>query len=412
MKRVVVTGLGALTPIGNSVPAFWEGLINGKSGAAPVTSFNPGSLRTKIGCELKDFNPAEHFDRKEIAKLDPFAQYALVVVDEAMKDSGLDVNQLDKFRVGVIWGTGQGGVHTIESEVTEFVKHPDHFRLSPYFIIKTIPNTISGMIAMKYGLMGVNFVTVSACSSSNTSIIDAFNYIRLNQADVIVTGGSEASITPITYGGFCALRAMSVRNDDATTASRPFDADRDGFVMGEGGGALILEEYEHAKARGAKIYAEVVGAGMTADAYHITASHPDGLGSYKAMEFALKDAQINKEDVDYLNAHATSTPVGDLSEANAAWKLYGASEKLYITATKSMTGHLLGGAGAIEAVASVKSIVENVIPPTINTENLDKKIPGKLNIVLKEAIDKQVDVAMSNTFAFGGHNQIVIFKKI
>lgn len=410
MKRVVVTGLGALTPIGNTVSSFWNSLINGVSGSRKVTAFDASGLRTQMGCELKNYNPLDYFEKKEVSKIDPYAQYAYIVVDEAIKDSGIDLDKIDRFKAGVIWGTGQGGVHTLENEVGDYCRN--NGRISPFFIIKTIPNTTSGMIAMKYGLMGVNFVTVSACSSSNTSIIDAYNFIRLGQADVVITGGSEASITPVVYNGFCAIRSMSTRNNEPEKASRPFDKNRDGFVMGEGAGALVLEEYEHAKARGAHIFAEVAGAGSTADAYHITATHPEGLGAYKAMQFALEDAELNVEDIDYLNAHATSTPIGDLSEITAINRLYNGSKNLHISATKSMTGHLLGGAGAIEAIASIKSIKESIVPPTINTEHIDERLPGNLQILLKEAISKNVDAAMSNTFGFGGHNQIIVFRKV
>jgi len=412
MKRVVVTGLGAVTPLGNDVSSFWESLTAGKSGAATITRFDASRFRTRFACELKGFNAADFIDKSELRKTDPFTQYALVASDQAIKDSGLDFSGMDPFSTGVIWGSGQGGMQTFEEQVTEYVQGDFNPRFSPYFVPKLITNMASGMISMQHGLMGINYTTVSACATSNTAIMDAFNYIRLGKAKVIITGGSEAPITPASVGGFCAMKAMSVRNDDPAAASRPFDVNRDGFVMGEGAGALVLEEYEHAKARGAKIYAEVAGAAMTADAYHMTATHPEGLGALQAMKFALEDGGLNAEEVSYLNAHATSTPVGDLSEITAIRKLFGAAAgNLHISATKSMTGHLLGAAGAIEAIASVMSIQKSVIPPTINTTELDPAIPAELQIVLGSAVEKEVKVAMSNTFGFGGHNGIVVFKR-
>ena len=413
MKRVVVTGLGAVTPLGNDVSSFWESLTAGKSGAATIARFDASRFRTRFACELKGFNAADFIDKSELRKTDPFTQYALVASDQAIKDSGLDFSGMDPFATGVIWGSGQGGMQTFEEQVTEYVQGDFNPRFSPYFVPKLITNMASGMISMQHGLMGINYTTVSACATSNTAIMDAFNYIRLGKAKVIITGGSEAPITPASVGGFCAMKAMSIRNDDPAAASRPFDVNRDGFIMGEGAGALVLEEYEHAKARGAKIYAEVAGAAMTADAYHMTATHPEGLGALQAMKFALEDGELNAEDVSYLNAHATSTPVGDLSEIAAIRKMFGdAAAHLHISATKSMTGHLLGAAGAIEAIASVMSIVKSVIPPTINTTELDPAIPAGLQIVLGDAVEKEVKVAMSNTFGFGGHNGIVVFKKI
>lgn len=412
MKRVVVTGLGAVTPLGNDVSSFWESLTAGKSGAATITRFDASRFRTRFACELKGFNAADFIDKSELRKTDPFTQYALVASDQAIKDSGLDFSGMDPFATGVIWGSGQGGMQTFEEQVTEYVQGGFNPRFSPYFVPKLITNMASGMISMQHGLMGINYTTVSACATSNTAIMDAFNYIRLGKAKVIITGGSEAPITPASVGGFCAMKAMSVRNDDPAAASRPFDVNRDGFIMGEGAGALVLEEYEHAKARGAKIYAEVAGAAMTADAYHMTATHPEGLGALQAMKFALEDGGLNAEEVGYLNAHATSTPVGDLSEIAAIRKMFGdTAGHLHISATKSMTGHLLGAAGAIEAIASVMSIVKSVIPPTINTTELDPVIPASLQIVLGSAVEKEVKVAMSNTFGFGGHNGIVVFKK-
>ncbi|MEV4884727.1 beta-ketoacyl-ACP synthase II [Chitinophaga ginsengisegetis] len=412
MKRVVITGMGTVSPVGNNVTDFWNSLVNGKSGAATISHFDASRFRTQFAHELKGFDPTALLDKGEVRKTDPFTQYALVAADQAVKDSGLDFSTMDPFDTGVIWGSGQGGMQTFEEQVTEYVSGDFNPRFSPYFVPKLITNMASGMISIKYGLMGINYTTVSACATSNTAIMDALTYIRLGKAKVIVTGGSEAPITPASVGGFCAMKAMSVRNDDPTTASRPFDVHRDGFVMGEGAGALILEEYEHAKARGAHIYAEVAGAAMTADAYHMTATHPEGLGALRAMQLALEDAGLNKEEVNYLNAHATSTPVGDLSEIAAIGKMFGAAPAhLHISATKSMTGHLLGTAGAIEAIASVMSIQKGIIPPTINTQELDAAIPSTLQIVLGTAIEKEVNVAMSNTFGFGGHNGIVVFRK-
>ncbi|HEY9257636.1 beta-ketoacyl-ACP synthase II [Chitinophaga sp.] len=413
MKRVVITGMGTVSPIGNNVTDFWNSLVNGKSGAATIAHFDASRFRTRFAHELKGFDAGTLLDKAEVRKTDPFTQYALVAADQAIRDSGLDFASMDPFDTGVIWGSGQGGMQTFEEQVTEYVAGDFNPRFSPYFVPKLITNMASGMISIKYGLMGINYTTVSACATSNTAIMDALTYIRIGKAKVMVTGGSEAPITPASVGGFCAMKAMSVRNEDPTTGSRPFDVDRDGFVMGEGAGALILEEYEHAKARGAHIYAEVAGAAMTADAYHMTATHPEGLGAFRAMQLALEDGGLNKEDVDYLNAHATSTPVGDLSEIAAIGKLFGNTpSQLHISATKSMTGHLLGAAGAIEAIASVMSIQQGIIPPTINTQQLDAAIPAGLQIVLTTAIEKKVSVAMSNTFGFGGHNGIVVFRKI
>jgi 3-oxoacyl-[acyl-carrier-protein] synthase II len=413
MKRAVITGLGALTPIGNTTTAFWDNLVKGTSGAARITKFDSSRFRTQFAGEVKGFDPHQLLDKADIRKTDPFTQYALAAADEAMKDAGLDMSKIDPFDAGVIWGSGQGGMQTFEEQVREYTEGGFNPRFSPYFVPKLIANMASGMISMKYGMMGINYTTVSACSTSNTAIMDALNYIRLGKAKVIVTGGSEAPVTEASVGGFCAMKAMSTRNDDPTTASRPFDVERDGFVMGEGAGALILEEYEHAKARGAHIYAEVAGAAMTADAYHMTATHPEGLGAYRAMQLALEDAGLNASQVDYLNAHATSTPVGDLSEIKAITKLFGGNPAhLHISATKSMTGHLLGAAGAIEAIACILSIKNGIVPATINTTQLDPLIPGGLQIILQQAIEKKVKVAMSNTFGFGGHNGIVVFRDI
>ncbi|GAA0560361.1 beta-ketoacyl-ACP synthase II [Chitinophaga japonensis] len=413
MKRAVITGLGALTPIGNNTAAFWDNLVAGKSGAARITRFDPSRFRTQFAGEIRDFDPGTVLEKGEIRKTDPFTQYALVAAAEAIQDAGLDIGKMDPFDAGVIWGSGQGGMQTFEEQVKEYTEGGFNPRFSPFFVPKLIANMAAGMISIKYGLMGINYTTVSACSTSNTAIMDALNYIRLGKAKVIVTGGSEAPVTEASVGGFCAMKAMSVRNDDPATASRPFDTQRDGFVMGEGAGALVLEEYEHAKARGAHIYAEVAGAAMTADAYHMTATHPEGLGAFRAMELALEDAGLNKEAVDYLNAHATSTPVGDLSEIAAITRLFGEQPAhLHISATKSMTGHLLGAAGAIEAIACILSIKNGIIPPTINTTHLDPAIPAGVQIVLGEAIQKKVKAAISNTFGFGGHNGIVVFRDI
>lgn len=411
--RVVITGLGAITPIGNTVQEFWDKALAGKSGASTITRFTPDAFKAQFACEVKGFDPSLHLDRKEIKRTDLFTRFALYAAAQAMADSGLDMEKVSPFDVGVIWGSGQGGMETFEEEVKEYAGQPERPRFNPFFIPRLITNMASGMISIKFGLRGINYTTVSACATSNSAIMDAFNYIKWGKAKAILTGGSEAPITEASIGGFTAMKAMSKRNDDPTSASRPFDTQRDGFVMGEGAGALLLEEYEHAKKRGAHIYAEVIGASMTADAYHMTATHPEGLGAAKAMELALQEAQLNIEKVDYLNAHATSTPVGDLSEVKAITKVFGQkTENLSISATKSMTGHLLGAAGAAEAILSIKTIQEGKIPPTINVVELDPAIPKGMHIVTGEAIEKTVNVAMSNTFGFGGHNAIVIFRKM
>jgi len=413
LKRVVVTGLGALTPLGNDVKTFWNNVINGKSGAAKITRFDASLFRTQFACELKDFDASSYLDRAEIKRTDRFTQYAIISAEEAIKDSGFDLEKMDPFDVGVIWGSGQGGMDTFEEQVTAYALGDGHPRFSPFFVPKLISNMASGLISIRNGYMGINYTTVSACATSNTAIMDAFNYIRLGKAKIIVTGGSEAPITPASFGGFSSMKAMSARNDEPAAASRPFDAERDGFVMGEGAGALVLEEYEHAVKRGATIYGELIGASMTADAYHMTATHPEGRGAARAMQLALEEGGINITDVDYLNVHATSTPVGDISEVNALRSLLGSDRnKLKVSATKSMTGHLMGAAGAAEAIVSLLSIKNQIIPPTINTENLDESIPQNIHIVLKEAIDYKVQLAMSNTFGFGGHNAIVLFKAI
>jgi 3-oxoacyl-[acyl-carrier-protein] synthase II len=412
-KRVVVTGLGALTPLGNSVKEFWTNLTEGRSGAAPITKFDTTKFKTKFACEVKNYDPLNHFDKSEVRKMDPFAQYALVTSEEALKDSGLNLDTIDKTRVGVIWGSGNGGFYTFQQEIMEYAKGDGTPRINPYFIPKVIVDIASGWISIKYGFMGLNFTTVSACATSTTAIIDAMNYIRWGKADVIVTGGSEAAVNEAGIGGFGAMKALSTRNDDPATASRPFDIDRDGFVMGEGACALILEEYEHAKRRGAKIYAEVAGGGMSADAHHLTATHPEGKGAILGMKWALEDAGMSPGDVDYLNPHATSTPMGDVSEMKAVTGFFGKDAgHLHISATKSATGHMLGAAGAAEAVICIKTIDEGIIPPTINSRNLDPAMPPGLNVVLGGKFRKDVRVALSNTFGFGGHNASAVFKKV
>ncbi|TSE05989.1 MULTISPECIES: beta-ketoacyl-ACP synthase II [Aquimarina] len=412
-KRVVITGLGAVTPLGNSVEEFWNNAILGQSGASKITKFDPSLFKTQFACEINDFEPQKYLERNEIRKSDLFTQYALYAASEAFEDSGIDMDKISPFDVGVIWGTGQGGMNTFENEVKEYALNNKNPRFNPFFVPKLIANMASGMISMKFNLMGINYTTVSACATSNSAIMDAYNYIKLGKAKIFVTGGSEAPITEASIGGFSSMKAMSKRNDHPEIASRPFDKERDGFVMGEGAGAVILEDFEHAKQRGAKIYAEVVGASMTADAYHMTATHPDGLGAAKAMELALQEAQINPQEVDYLNTHATSTPVGDLSEVKAISKVYGsAPENLVLSATKSMTGHLLGAAGAIESILCIKAITDGVIPPTINTDHISDEIPQSLNIITQKAISKNIEIAMNNTFGFGGHNAITVFKKM
>jgi 3-oxoacyl-[acyl-carrier-protein] synthase II len=411
-KRVVVTGLGALTPIGNSAPEYWANLIEGKSGAAPITHFDASKFKTRFACEIKGFEFEKYFDRPELRKMDKFTQYAMVAADEAIKDAQLDLEKINKRRVGVIWGSGNGGFQTFQEQVMEFAKGDGTPRFNPFFIPKVIADIASGWISIKYGFMGPNFTTISACATSTTAIIDAYNYIRWGKANIIVTGGSEAAINEAGIGGFNASKALSQRNEDPSTASRPFDKDRDGFVMGEGAGALILEEYEHAKSRGAKIYAEVAGGGMSADAYHLTGTHPEGEGALLGMQEALDDAHMKPADIDYLNAHATSTPLGDLSETKAMIRLFGINPThLNISATKSATGHLLGAAGAIEAIASIMAVKEDIIPPTINTQHIDEAISSSLNLTLGKKVNKQVTAAMSNTFGFGGHNATAIFKK-
>ena len=412
IKRVVVTGLGALTPIGNTVEQFWNGLTNGISGAAPITYFDASKFKTRFACELKNFDVKDFIDRKEARKMDRFTQYAMVSTDEAIEDSKLDLEKIDKNRVGVIWGAGIGGLETFQNECISFANGDGTPRFNPFFIPKMIADIAPGQISIKYGFRGPNFATVSACASSSNAIIDALNYIRLGYADVMVSGGSEAAVTIAGMGGFSSLQAISTRNDDPATASRPFDKDRDGFVLGEGAGTLILEEYEHAKARGAKIYAEVGGGGLSADAYHITAPHPDGLGAKNVMVNCLKDAGLKPEDVDAINMHGTATPLGDIAESKAIKEVFGKhAYKLNLNSTKSMTGHLLGAAGAVEAIASILAINNGIVPPTINHFNDDDHIDSKLNFTFNKPQKRTVNVAMSNTFGFGGHNACVLFKK-
>jgi 3-oxoacyl-[acyl-carrier-protein] synthase II len=413
IKRVVVTGLGALTPIGNNIEDFWNGLVNGVSGAAPITYFDASKFKTRFACELKNFDITQFFDRKEARKMDRFTQYAMVAADEAIVDSKLDLEKVDKDRVGVIWGAGIGGLETFQNEVLSYAEGDGTPRFNPFFIPKMIADIAPGQISIRYGFRGPNFATVSACASSSNAIIDALNYIRLGHADIMVSGGSEATITIAGIGGFNALQALSTRNDDPATASRPFDKDRDGFVSGEGAGALILEEYEHAKARGAKIYAELAGGGLSADAYHITAPHPEGLGAINVMRNCLRDAGLKPEDVDAINMHGTSTPLGDIAESKAILEVFGEhAYKLNINSTKSMTGHLLGAAGAVEAIASILAIKYGIVPPTINHFTDDEQIESKLNFTFNKAQKRDVSVAMSNTFGFGGHNACVLFKKL
>ena len=413
LRRVVVTGLGALTPIGNTLSAYWEGLLSGTSGAAPITYFDPTLFKTKFACELKGFDPLNHFDRKEARKYDRFAQYALVAVDEALQDAKFPIETADKDRVGVIWGAGIGGLETFQNEVLNFAAENENPRFNPFFIPKMIADIAPGLISIKYGFRGPNFATVSACASASNAMIDALNYIRLGYADVMITGGSEAGITKAGIGGFNAMHALSKRNDDPKTASRPFDKNRDGFVLGEGAGALILESYEHAIARDATIYAELAGGGLSADAHHMTAPHPKGLGAIKVMENCLKDANLKPTDVDTINMHGTSTPLGDIAESNAITEVF--KEHAYamnINSTKSMTGHLLSAAGAIEAIASIMAIKYSIVPPTINHKTVDENIDPKINFTFGKAQKRNVNVALSNTFGFGGHNACVLFKKM
>ncbi len=412
LKRVVVTGLGALTPIGNNVDEYWKGLVNGVSGAAPITYFDVSKFKTRFACELKNFNVTDFINRKDARKMDRFTQYAMVASDEAIEDSGLDLDKEDRSRVGVIWGAGIGGLETFQNEVLNFGEGDGTPRFNPFFIPKMIADIAPGQISIKHNCQGPNFTTVSACASSANAIIDAYNYIRLGQVDIFITGGSEAAVNIVGVGGFNAMHALSTRNDDPKTASRPFDKDRDGFVIGEGAGALILEEYEHAKARGAKIYAELIGGGLSADAHHITAPHPEGLGAKNVMINCLKYAGIKPEEVDAVNMHGTSTPLGDVAELIAIKAVFGEhAYKLNINSTKSMTGHLLGAAGAVEAIASILAIKNGIVPPTINHFTDDDQIDPKLNLTFNKAQKRDVKIAMSNTFGFGGHNACVLFKK-
>ena len=412
LKRVVITGLGALTPIGNDVESFWQALLNGKSGAAPIKQFDSSLFKTQFACELKDFNIEDHMDRKEARKLDQFAQYALVSATQAVEDSKLLDSNPNKDRIGVVWGSGIGGIKTFQDEAQNFFAGDGTPRINPFFIPKMIADIASGHISIKYGFRGPNYVTVSACASATNAIIDAFNLIRLGKSDAIITGGSEAAVNQMGIGGFNALKALSTRNDSPETASRPFDVDRDGFVLGEGAGALILEELTHALNRGAKIYAEVAGGGMSGDAYHMTAPHPEGIGARNTMIAALEDAELKPTDIDYVNVHGTSTPLGDIAEIKAIESVFGEhSYKLNISATKSMTGHLLGAAGAIEAIACVLSVQNDIVPPTINHFTDDPELNSNLNFTFHKAQKRVVNVALSNTFGFGGHNTSVIVKK-
>jgi 3-oxoacyl-[acyl-carrier-protein] synthase II len=412
LKRVVVTGLGALTPIGNNVNEYWNSLKNGVSGAALITKFDASKFKTKFACEVKNFNVEDFIDKKEARRIDPFCQFALVATDEAMKDSGLDLEKINLDRAGVIWGSGIGGIKSYQEEISAFAKGDGTPRISPFFITKMIIDLSAGHISMKYGFRGLNFSVVSACATSTNAIVDAFNYIRLGKANVIITGGSEMATTESGIGGFNAMKALSERNESPETASRPYDKDRDGFVLGEGAGALILEELEHAKARGAKIYAELIGGGMSADAYHISAPHPEGLGVISVMKNALEDANLQPSEIDYINTHGTSTPIGDPQEIKAIQKVFGEhAYKLNISSTKSMTGHLLGAAGAVEAIASLLAIKHQIVPPTINHFSDDEEIDNKLNFTFNKAQSRNIEIVLSNTFGFGGHNCSVIFRK-
>lgn len=411
MKRVVITGLGALTPLGNNVNDFWQSLVNRVSGAAEITKFDTTKFKTKFACELKNFDPLNFIEKAEARKYDLFTQYALISVEEAIKIANINFDTLNRNRIGVIWGSGNGGIGTFQQQVTEFAQGDGTPRFNPFFIPKMIVDIASGVISIKYGLRGINFTTVSACATSNTAIIDAFNYIRWGKADMIITGGSEAPINESSVGGFNASKALSTHNENPKIASRPFDINRDGFVMGEGAGAIILESYEHAITRNAPIIAEIVGGGMAADAYHLTGTHPEGEGAYLGMLAALEDANISANDIDYLNTHATSTPQGDNSELKAIERVFGKQNKLNISATKSMTGHLLGAAGAVEAIACIKAVQENIVPPTINSVDIEPEYKDIFNLTLYKAQQRQVNYAMSNTFGFGGHIATTIFKK-
>jgi 3-oxoacyl-[acyl-carrier-protein] synthase II len=412
LKRVVVTGMGALTPIGNNLESYWNALLEGKSGAALITRFDAEKFKTRFACEIKNYDALDYFDRKEVRKLDPFAQYAMIAADEAIIHSGLDLEAIDKYRTGVIWGAGIGGLETFQNEILEFAKGDGTPRFNPFFIPKMIADIAPGHISIKHGFMGPNYTTVSACASSANAIIDAMNTIRLGYCDVVVTGGSEAAVNIAGVAGFNAMHALSTNNDSFATASRPFDATRDGFVLGEGAGALILEDLDHAIARGARIYAEVIGGGLSSDAYHLTAPHPDGAGVKRVIQNCVNDAHIQPEEVDAINTHGTSTPLGDVAELKAITTVFGEHAKnININSTKSMTGHLLGAAGAIEAIASVLSIEHGIVPPTINHSAVDENIDPSLNLTLNKAQKREVTVAMSNTFGFGGHNACVVLRK-
>ncbi len=413
LKRVVVTGLGALTPIGNNKEEYWESLVNGVSGAAPITYFDAAKFKTRFACELKNFNATDFINRKDARKMDRFTQYAMVASDEAIADSKLNLDEINKLRVGVIWGAGIGGLETFQNEAINFGAGDGTPRFNPFFIPKMIADIAPGHISIKNGFMGPNYTTVSACASSANAMIDALNYIRLGHCDVIVTGGSEAAITYAGVGGFNAMHALSTNNENHKSASRPFDGERDGFVLGEGAGAIVLEEYEHAKARGAKIYAEVIGGGMSSDAHHMTAPHPDGIGVIAVMKNCLENAGLKPEEVDHINTHGTSTPLGDVAELKAISEVFGAHAKnININSTKSMTGHLLGAAGAVESIASILAMEHGIIPPTINHVNVDENINPELNLTLNKPQKREVKVAMSNTFGFGGHNACVVFRKL
>ena len=413
LKRVVVTGLGALTPIGNNIEEYWNGLINGVSGAAPITYYDAAKFKTRFACELKNFNVTDFINRKEARRMDRFAQYGIVASDEAIADAKLNLDEVDKLRVGVIWGAGIGGLETFQNEVLNYAKGDGTPRFNPFFIPKMIADIAPGLISIKNGFMGPNYTTVSACASSANAMFDALNTIRLGHCDVVVTGGSEACVTIAGMGGFNAMHALSTRNESPETASRPFDGTRDGFVLGEGGGALVFEEYEHAKARGAKIYAEVAGGGLSSDAYHMTAPHPEGIGVVAVMKNCLQNAGLKPEDVDHINTHGTSTPLGDVAELKAISEVFGDHAKnININSTKSMTGHLLGAAGAVEAISSILAMEHGIVPPTINHTEKDENINPDLNLTLNKPQKRDIKVAMSNTFGFGGHNACVVFKKL
>jgi len=411
MKRVVITGMGAMTPIGNNVNDYWNNLINGVSGAGPITRFDASKFKTRFACEVKGFDPLNYLEKSEVRKYDLYTQYSIAASEQAIKQADINFDKVNKDRIGVIWGSGNGGMQTFQEGVVEFAQGEGTPRFNPFFMPKMLPNIASGMISIRYGFRGINYVTATACASSNTAMVDAMNYIRWGKADMIVTGGAENPIFTGCVGGFSAMKALSTLNDNPQIASRPFDINREGFVIGEGAGALVLESLEHALSRGANIIAEIVGGGMASDAYHMTGTHPEGTGAYLGMMAALEDAGLKPEDVDYMNAHATSTPVGDISELKAIQRVFGDSPKLNVSATKSMTGHLLGAAGAVEGIASVKAITEGIIPPTINSKDIEPEFVNKFNLTLGTAAKRDVKCAMSNTFGFGGHIATVLFKK-